>query len=176
MRTFGTAMATLSVAVLAAALLWPHLAATFLQGLLVALALGYLGAVIQRSHLPTTLTSDSYSPFESLAPRPRSATSPPAVRHLTTLLRAAEDPDAARRAQIPAEVCRILSAEASRRLTEHHGVSPRRSDDEDRIRALVSDATWELLRTVSEKDGAHSGLGSGSLALLETILDDVERL
>lgn len=176
MRTFGSAMATLGVAVLAAGLLWPHLALTFLQALLVVLALGYVGARIYRSRLPGALSSDSYSPFAGQTTGPRPATSPPAVRKLTTFLQAVEDPEAARRAPIPAEACRILAAEASRRLTEHHGLSPLRSDDHGRIRALVSEATWTLLPTEPTKGAVQAVVGAGSLAHLENILDDVERL
>jgi len=176
MRTFGTAMATLSVGVLTAGLLWPHLALIFLQGLLVALALGYVGARIHRSDLPVALSSDTYSPFAGLAPRPRRATRPPAVDKLTTLLQAVADPKAARRVPIPAEACRILVAEASRRLAEHHGLSPLRSEDRERVRALVSDPTWQLLRTEATRSVARDAVGWGSLAYLENVLDDVERL
>lgn len=175
MRTFGATMATLSVGVLTAGLLWPHLALTFLYGLLLALVLGYLGARIYRSNLPAALSSDSYSPFAGGAVRSRPVTRPPAVRRMTTLLQAVADPEAARRAPIPAEAYRILVAEASRRLAEHHGLDPLRSDDLNRIRALVSDPTLALLRTAQNED-AHAEPGSGSLADLEYILDDVERL
>jgi hypothetical protein len=168
-------MTTLSVGVLMAGILWPHLALTFLQGLLVALVTGYLGARIYRSNLPEALSSDSYSPFAGGAMRSRPATRPQAVRRMTTLLQALEDPEAVRRAPIPAEACRILVAEASRRLAEHHGLDPVRPNDLDRIRGLVSHATWALLRTWRNED-APAGLGSGSLADLDSILDDVERL
>jgi hypothetical protein len=169
-------MASLSVATLLAGLLWPHLAATFLQALVAALALGYMGARTHRSSLPTALSSDAYSPFDAVTAPSRAPTSPPAVVHLTTLLQAVMDPEAARRALIPADARRILEAEASRRLAEHHGLSPLRPADLDRIRSLVSDATLALLRAAPMRDAGSATLGSIPMSRLESILDDVERL
>jgi hypothetical protein len=95
---------------------------------------------------------------------------------LTTLLQAVMDPEAARRALIPADARRILEAEASRRLAEHHGLSPLRPADLDRIRSLVSDATLALLRAAPMRDAGSATLGSIPMSRLESILDDVERL
>jgi len=176
MRSSAGAMAALSVAMVAAGLLWPHLAATFLSVLVAALAHGCLGTRAYRSGLPTKVSNDVYSPFDSAAPRPRALKTPPAIAHMTTLLQAVADPEGADRALIPADASRILVAEASRRLSEHHGLSPHRPADEHRVRGLVSEATWTLLQSQPGRGTRAATLSSIPMSRLEIILDDVERL
>lgn len=176
MSSFRSAMASLSVATLVAGVLWPHLATTFLTALVAALALGYVGALIHRSGLPTAQWSDTYSPFDAVASPSDALTSPPAVLRMTTLLQPVTDPEAADRASIPGQARRILEAEASRRLAEHHGLSPLRPGDLDRIRALVSDATWELLGADPTRGAGPDRASLMPMSHLETILADVERL
>jgi hypothetical protein len=87
-----------------------------------------------------------------------------------------EDPSAARVVPIPSAAHRTLVAEVSRRLSERHGLNTRDPDDHDRIRALVSDATWDLVRPGD--DGVRSLAFRTAVPLdrLSTILDDAERL
>lgn len=176
MRSFGAAMAALSLAVLTAGLLWPHLALVFFQSLVTALALAYVGARIHRARLPTALASDTYSPFDSGGSGPRRSGSPPGVRRLSTLLQSAADPGTAERALIPPDVRRILVAEASRRLAEHHGVRLDRPDGHERARDVLADATWSLVRAERTKDARWIEIESVPMSLLEEVLDDVERL
>lgn len=169
-------MATLSIAVLTAGLIWPHIAMGLLQALVVALALAYVGARTYRSSLPEELSSDSYSPFDGVAADPPTSTRPPAVRHLATLLRAVTDPEDSQRAPIPTAARQIIIAETSRRLTEKHSLSLLRPADHSRVRALLSDATWSLVRTAQrDRPGSQEG-DTIPMNLLEDVLDDVERL
>lgn len=176
MRSFLSAMATLGVAVLIVGLVWPHIALSLLQGLIAALAVGYVGARTYGAQLPSSLSSDRYSPFDGVAAAPRPSQSPPAVRHLATLLQAAADPEDARRAPIPAAASRIIAAETSRRLAESHGLSFRRPGDHARIRSLLSDATWSLVRAERTKRRASAEGGPLPIQRLESVLDEVERL
>jgi hypothetical protein len=169
-------MATLSLGVLTAGLLWPHLAMVFLQALLLTLALAYLSGRLHKSKLPAALASDSYSPFEVVASTSPPATRPPAIRQLSRVLTAAGDQDAAQRVPIPAEIRRVLYAEGTRRLSEHHGLSPHRLEDRDRVNALLSTATQSLLRAGSVEKGGPPEAASIPMSLLANILDDVERL
>ena len=159
-------MALLASAALTAGLIWPGLAMTLLQALVVAIALAYVAARLHGASLPTALTIESYSPFDSATGAVRPVSTPAAVRDMAALLKAVEDPQSARRASIPAGARRILTSEASRRLRENHRLSVSRMDDQPRIRALVSDATWSLLGTT----------GRVQMEQLAQVLDDVERL
>jgi hypothetical protein len=148
----------------------------FLQSLLLTLALAYLSSRLHKSKLPAALASDSYSPFEVVATTPPPATRPPAIRRLSRMLTAAGDQDAAQRVPIPTEIRRVLYAEATRRLSEHHGLSPLRLEDRDRVNALLSTATRSLLRAGSADRGGPLDDASIPMSLLANILDDVERL
>ncbi len=176
MRSSGAALATVSVAFLLVGLAWPGLAVRLLQGLLVTLAFAYVGVRVYRAELPKAMTGDEYSPFDGVREsRPPSA-SPAAIRGLTAQLRAVEDAEASRRVPIPSAAHRILADEVFRRLSEHHGLSFRDPADHARIRALVSDPTWALVRSGSTGERALALRDPVSLIHLTKILDDVERL
>lgn len=172
MKSLGTAVAAVGVACLAVGLIWPWLAPTLLRGFVVVLGLAYVGARLYGSHLPDDLATDVFSPFDRVAPDPRPSATPEVVRRLSTLLQAADDDQASQRASIPEAARHILASEATRRLTEHHGLSLRRPEDHGRIQALVSDATWSLLRPARRATSREPV----AIALLDPILDDVERL
>ena len=172
----GSAVATMSVVFLMVGLVWPGFAATLLQALIGLLALAFVGTRVYRARLPAKLANDVYSPFDRMPPPTEPPSEPAAVRHLSSMLEPVEGGEAAKRVPIPVVAHRILVAEVSRRLAEHHGLDLSDPAEHPRIQDLVSDPTWALIR---------SELASGrTLALrdpvpvlsLSAILDDVERL
>lgn len=176
MKTFRTAIAMLSMAVLVVGLAWPHLAARLLQMLIAGLAMGYVGFRVYRSGLPAALAGDAYTPFEARATRPPSASRAPAIVKLATLLGAVDVAESADRVAIPEVALRIVSAEGSRRLAEYRGLHVHDPTDRGRIRDIVSEATWAVLRRDTEPSKRHTYGDAIPLSRLESILDDLERL
>lgn len=172
----ASALAALGVACLTVALVWPGLAGRLLLGLVLALAMAGVGARAYRAGLPATMSSDGYTPFDGVSLRSGPSPSPAVIESLAAQLRAVETPAQAAVVPVPSAARRILEAEVGRRLAEHHGLDPDDVRSHGRIRALVSEATWELIRP--------DGTGVRSLALrppvpirhLAEILEDAERL
>lgn len=176
MRSAVHVSAALSLACLAAALVWPGVAERVLLGLVLFLSLAYVGARIHRVRLPAAMTSDTYTPFDrveqSLAPRQ----TPALIDGLTEQLRASEDPLLARQVPIPSSAHKLLASEVVRRLAERHGLYPSRPADHPRIEALVSEATWRLIRPTENGRRSLAFRDPVSLEHLPTVLRDAERL
>lgn len=176
MRTFGSAVATLSVAFLVAGVVWPHLAGRLLQILVATLAVSWVAARAYRSGLPEGLVTDTYSPFDAHDLDRPPASQPPGVRKLAHELRAADDGETARRFAIPLPARRIVTAEASRRLAERHALSLSDPSDHRRIRSLVSESTWTLIHPESESARGYPSGDPVPLIHLDAILEDLEAL
>lgn len=176
MKPASIVVAVVSVGALSAGLIWPHLAGSFLRIFLTIAALALVAASTFRARLPRALASEHYSPFDSGAAVVPSAETLDGVRNLALLLKATNDPEEATRAPIPDAARRILTAQASRRLAEQHGLRLESAADHDRIRGLVSDPTWALVRPRPERGPASAISNPVPQARLESILDDLEQL
>lgn len=180
MSPLGGATIVLSLAFLLAGIAWPQGAEALLRMFVASLALGFVAVRTYRAGLPVRTVEDSYSPFDgSAAPRPPAA-APEAIRELTEGLAAADDEECAERTPIPWPVRRRLVQEASRRLSERHGLRLDEPDHHPRIRSLVSEATWLLLRPPEPESGPGSRSAVRErpvpLSRLDLVLDDLERL
>lgn len=176
MRTFGSAVATLSVAFLVGGVVWPHLAGRLLQILVATLAMSWVAARAYRSALPERLVTDTYSPFDAHDLDRSRPSHPPAVRKLAHELRAADDGETAHRSAIPLAARRIVSAEAARRLAERHALSLNDPSHRHRIRGLLSEPTWALVRPGSESPRGYPSGDPVPLIHLDRILEDLEAL
>lgn len=173
----ATGAAGLSLAFLAAALLWPPAADALLRLLMVTLAVGYAGARILERLAPVSPEGASGTPFERAPPPAEAPPMPQVLRDLHAGLAGADAPRRARRTPVPMGVRWTLAEEVRRRLAERHGLSTDDARHHAPIRARVSDATWRLLRP----DGAGGAPGRPSapdlpLSDLERILEDLESL
>lgn len=176
MRTFGSAVATLSVAFLVAGVVWPHLAGRLLQTLVAVIVVSWVAARAYRSDLPESLVTDTYSPFDAHDVDRPPPSHPSAVRKLAHELRAADDGEAAHRFAIPLAARRIVSSEASRRLAERHALSLSDPSDHPRIRSLLSEPAWALIRPESESPRGYPSGDPVPLIHLDRILEDLESL
>lgn len=176
MRPASIVVVAGSVGAVSAGLIWPHLAGSFLRIFVTIGALSIMATSVVRARLPRTLVSAQYSPFDGQAqPRPPADTLG-GVRKLRSILRAADDPEDAARAPIPDVVRRILAAHAARRLAEGHGLRLNTPSDHDRIRDLLSDPTWTLVRPSAERGPSPVMSNPIPQARLEAIMDELEQL
>jgi hypothetical protein len=180
MRSLASAVVAVSCGYLAVGVIWPHVAERMLQMLLVTLALAFVGARIYRSSFPELMSQDAYSPFERHGHEAPASTSPTAIRVLARQIAAVDDSGGASRAPIPGAAAQIVSAEASRRLAENHGLSLLDPGDQGRVRELLSEPTWALLEPTLPNPAAGAGSssirGAVPLSELARILDDLEKL
>ena len=176
MRSFGAATAALTAVFLLRALAWPHLATPLLQLLVALLSLAWVGARVMRAELPLGLATDTYSPFDARRPDATGPPLPEPVDRRARRLRAADEPDSAERFAVPGPECRLIADEATRRLAEHHGLDVRDPSERVRIRGLVGESTWRLLRDWTDARRRVVEAHSIPLARLDAILDDLERL
>lgn len=173
---FGVAMIIASVAFLAAGIIWPQAAEVWFRLLLVTLAVGYLLGRAYDALQPVSTRPDFSSPFHGPAVTRNRPAAPAALRELGRELSAADDARRARRIEIPRSVRWTVIDEATRRLAEHHGLSPREPSHHEPIRSVVSEATWSLIRPLGP--GARGSAASRHVPLsqLGHILEDLERL
>lgn len=170
------AVAALSVVFLAVGFVWPGLAGRLLLTLIPVLAFAYAGSRVYRAALPLEMSSDVFTPFDRSGANPTVSATPAVIRGLSSQLRAVDDPETARLVPIPSAAHRTLVAEITRRLSERHGLNALEPADHDRIRTLVSEPTWDLVRPA---EGDVRTLAFRNPVLLDhiaTILDDAERL
>lgn len=177
----GVFTVSVSVTFLVAGIAWPDAAEAWLRMLVATLALGFVLARTYEAALPRQATQDSYSPFEGSTATAATGAAPKAIQQLTEMLGAADDPERAQRTAIPWTVGRTVIREASRRLAQDHDLRLDDTDDHTRIRSLVSEATWLLIRPGEQ--GSSPGEGAPAarqrsvpLSRLELILDDLEQL
>lgn len=174
----AVAMAVSSLGFLVAGIIWPQAADALLRMLLATLAVGFVTALAHRAIRPMSATHDVPSPFGRVAAPRAPAVAPQALRKFTTELSAAEAARSARRNTIPLLARLTVRGEATRRLAQHHGLSLDESAHHPRIRSLVSEPTWQLIRpgdarTRSARDRTARGQ-SVPLNELGRILDDLE--
>lgn len=184
MSPFGRIVLAVSAAFLLAGIAFPGWAEILLRLYLLGLAGAFLAIRTYRAGLPSRTTLDAYSPFtDERAARPPPE-APPAIRQRASLLRAADDPGQASRARIPVSVKWAVLDEASHRLAERHGLDLGDPGDHPRVRSLVSEATWRLVRP-PEAEGTPGPVPGPdldpdgppvTLDQLPSILDDLERL
>jgi hypothetical protein len=166
-----------SAAFVIAGLSWPQAADILLRLLVVSLALGWIANRAYRSLQHMQSRERYYSPFDDTLAEGAPPAAPRALRKLLSELRAADRPRA-RRATIPASALRTIRMEAAGRLNEHHGVSLSDPQHHERIRPMVSDAMWHIVRPDGVRlrpDGA-AGPTSVPLTELDRILNELERL
>lgn len=181
MTPLGRATLGVSAAFLLAAIVWPQAAEALLRVFVATLALGFVVVRVYRAALPSRTVEDFYSPFDASGPtRTTEGAAPEAIRELTGELGAADDGELAQRTAIPWTVRRFIREEASRRLTERHGLRLAERSDHPRVRSLISDATWLLIRPRELEPTAESRHSPNERAVplsrLDLILDDLERL
>ena len=176
MKPVSIVIVVVSVIALSAGLIWPHLAGSFLR---ILLALAGLSVVVRWSvhaRLPRRVVSDVYSPFDSDATPPTPSATLAGIQSLTVLLAPSDSSVDALRAPIPEAARRTVTTHADHRLAERHGLRLESPSDHDRIRALVSDATWSLIRPRPAR-GPSSFLDDPvPQERLEAILDDLEQI
>jgi hypothetical protein len=177
---FGRFVIWASGAFLLAGILLPGVAEILLRLYLFTLAGGFVAIRAWDADLPSRATLDAYSPFtdEGAARPPPEA--PPAIRRRASLLRATDDPGRAGRTPVPVSVKWAVLDEASHRLAEGRGLDLNDPDHHARIRSLVSEETWRLVRPPGSDEVAGSLLHPDdppvTLDRLPSILDDLERL
>lgn len=175
-----TAAAALVTLFLIAGLYWPHAGDGLARLLVAALAVGYLGF---RAYgvVPPVLVHP-HSPF-GREPQPLTAEGAPLpLARLTRALNAAAGTRGPTAGRIPASVATALREEGARRLMEGHRLDLADPRDHPRIRALISEPTWVLLRPADAasrppaRGAARAEAGLLALSQLDSILDDLERL
>ena len=122
------------------------------------------------------MASDTFSPFAGGGPERPLPEAPSAIRGLASQLEPADDPELRAVVPVPKATLRIVSAEAVRRLAEHHGLEVTDPATHPRIRELVTDATWEMVRPVPPRRRGEPMRDPVLLNRLDEILQDVERL
>lgn len=180
MNLFGRVVLGLSVGFLVAGVLLSGAAEILLRMYLLSLAGAFVATRAWDAELPRRMTLDTYSPFtteRAIRPPPDA---PAAIRQRTLLLHAADDPEAARRTPVPVSVRWAALGEASHRLAERRGLDLNDPEHHPRVRALVSEATWRLIRPPesARAPGGDSGpeILPVTLDRLPSILDDLEKL
>lgn len=176
-RPVDVAMVVGSVAFVAAGLAWPQAADMLLRLLFVSLAAGWVATRAYRSVHPVQSSERRYSPFDYGLADAAPPAAPRALRRLASELHAADRPYTWRET-IPATAVRTIRTDAARRLNEHHGLTLRNPGHHARIRSIVSDPTWHVIRP--QGAGARPGGGAAPTSVplsgLGHILDELERL
>jgi hypothetical protein len=178
MGPMGAAVGATGVIFLVAAIILPEAADGLLRLFVATLAFVVVGVRAFQAVLPVRTAQDFYSPFEDdVSPRD-AAPAPQLLRTLRAELDGADDAAIARRKAVPSVVRDLVMEEAGRRLSEGHGLLLNDAAHHDRIRALVSAATWGLIRpSIAARGAADPSVATAvPLSQLDLILDDVERL
>jgi hypothetical protein len=165
------AVVVVSAAFIVAGVVWPAGADTLLRLLIATLVIGIAVFLAYRfiGTIPTSRQRNS--PFDDGPERQTPSVAPEPLLLLGLDLKTA-DTKGERLAIIPASAERILRVEAARRLTDHRGLNIKDPQHRARIRSLVTDATWRVIRV------PDPGLGVDPVPLgeLSRILEEVENL
>ena len=177
-RPARPAAVALILATLVASLLWPNAADGLLRLLLVMLAIGYIALRGYRTLPP--LLDDRFTPFGRNPLLDDPPVAPEPLRRLLKLLDAGVAGSATEAGAIPGSILRTLREEAGRRLTDRHRLDLHDAADHPRIRQLVTEATWEVIRpsppaSPRSADSTRTGR-TVPLHHLDRILDDLETL
>jgi len=187
MTSFGRIVVVASAGFLLAGIVLPGTAEILLRLYFLSLAAAFVATRAYGAAIPRRTTLDAYSPFTDEGVTRPPPEPPPGIRRRAALLRAADHPAQASRARIPVSVKWTLVDEASHRLAERRSLDLDDPDHHARIRSLVSDATWRLVRPLERGEGAgRRGPDRGpgpdpdgppvTLDRLHSILDDLEKL
>jgi hypothetical protein len=172
----GVAVGSTAVAFLVAGVIFPELADGLLRLFVVSVAFVVVAVRAFQAVRPLRLAQDFYSPFED-APAARAAVAAPQLlRTLHAELDGADDARIARRRAIPASARNLVVAEARRRLSERHGLVLGEPAHRERIRSLLSESTWLLIRPVAAEGRPAAAAAAVPLGRLEAILNEVEGL
>lgn len=180
MSAFGKIVLGVSAGFLFAGILLPGTAEFLLRLYPLGLAGAFVAVRAWDADLPRRMASDAYSPFtDERATRPPSE-APRTIRHRASVLEAADDPERGRHTPIPVPVKWAVLDEVSHRLAERRGLDLNDPDHHPRVRSLVSEATWRLVRPPGTDDAAGGArdldVSPVTLDRLPSILDDLERL
>ena len=180
---FGAAVVMVSAAFLVAGIALPQAAEALLRFFVVALAVGWVLTRAWGALFPVRPFHRAYAPFHDPDAGWERLSTPLPIRDLTMRLRAADDPEAASTAAIPAAVRATLVEEARRRLARNHDLDLDEPAHHPAVRSILSDSTWRLVRPerpdddpageAGEEDSRH---GRVPVARLAPILDDLEAL
>lgn len=178
-RPVDLAVVTTSGAFVLAGIVWPQAADSLLRLLFATLAAGFITVRAYRRIQSAAASEELYSPFDDESDVQVSAAAPRPLLTLARQLSAADDVRAAERKAIPPAALLTIRTEAERRLTEHHRLALLDPDDHLRIRPLVSDRMWRIIRP--DLAGAGPGGRPASLPMvplseLGRVLDELERL
>lgn len=176
MKPVSIALVVLCVAVLSAGLIWPPFAGTFLRAFLAIAAVALVTRWTIRAPLPRRVATDTYSPFDSDATPPTPSSSLAGIQKLSALLKPVESAEDSQRAPIPETARRVLTTQARNRLAENHGLELESPDDHERIKTLLSEATWSLVRPRPRRGPSSAIANPVPQLLLGAILDDLEQL
>ena len=161
-----------------AGLYWPSAGDGLARLLVVSLAGGFIAFRAYRALPPVRVYPDS--PFGREAASADPAAVPLPLARLTRAVGGAGRKAAPGAEPIPARVAEALREEAARRLREDHRLELTDGSDHPRIRALIAEPTWLLLRPPEAPAGpaavARRAPSTLTLAQLDLILDDLERL
>lgn len=172
---FGMASMAASAVFLVLGLAWPQAAGALVRLFLATLAVGFVLARAYDALQPARSTDDPYSPFDGYDPGERRV-APWALQELTRRLRTADHDAPAGEAWIPMSVEQMLIDTAEQRLADGPGLRLRDPADRDAIRSRVSEPMWRLIRNRTLTDSGPSRGRPVPLALLESLLDELEQL
>ena len=177
-RPTRPAAIALILATLIAALLWPNAADGLLRLLLVILAIGYI--VLRGYRTLPPLLDDRFTPFGRNPLLDDPPVAPEPLRRLLKLLDGGRAGGRAGEAAIPGAILRTLREEAGRRLADRHRLDVHDTADHPRIRLLVGDPTWEVIRPPPTRAAPTVGPTRSSRTVplhhLDRIIDDLETL